>query len=85
MDQQDLTRHYYTYRGSLTTPPYAESVTWIVYRNPVYVSRRQVAIFRGLSTNDPNKKMMNNYREIQVPSKPPAITFVRNCRVQSRL
>lgn len=85
IDQQDLTRHYYTYKGSLTTPPFFESVTWIVFRNPIYVSRRQVALFRDLTGNDVGKKILNNYRPIQEPKKTPAITFVRNCRVQSKL
>lgn len=85
MDQQDLSRHYYTYKGSLTTPPYFESVTWIVYRSPVYISKRQVAIFRALNGNEAGKKIVNNYREVQVPKKAPEITFVRCCRVQSKL
>lgn len=33
---------YYTYRGSLTTKPYNESVTWIIYPTPIHVSRDQV-------------------------------------------
>lgn len=39
---QELSKHYYTYKGSLTTAPYFESVTWIIYRTPIYVSRGQV-------------------------------------------
>lgn len=85
MEQQDLSRHYYTYKGSLTTPPYYESVTWIVYRNPIYVSRQQVAIFRELMGNEKDIRIVNNYRAVQVPKKTPAITFVRSCRVQSKL
>lgn len=85
IDQQDLSRHYYTYKGSLTTPPFFESVTWIVYRSPIYVSKRQVAAFRGLSGTEQGKKIVNNYRAVQVPKREPAITFVRSCRVQSKL
>ena len=33
---------YWTYEGSLTTPPLYESVTWIVFRDPIFVSERQV-------------------------------------------
>lgn len=36
---------YYTYQGSLTTEPYTESVTWILYSTPIHVSREQVNIF----------------------------------------
>lgn len=39
---QELSKHYYTYKGSLTTAPYFESVTWIIYRTPIYVSKKQV-------------------------------------------
>lgn len=35
--------HYYTYNGSLTTPPCSESVTWIVMQTPVQMSAQQVA------------------------------------------
>ncbi|KAI4559165.1 hypothetical protein MJT46_019920, partial [Ovis ammon polii x Ovis aries] len=35
-------RHYWTYPGSLTTPPLSESVTWIVLREPIRISERQV-------------------------------------------
>ncbi|XP_013371724.1 PREDICTED: carbonic anhydrase 7 isoform X3 [Chinchilla lanigera] len=34
-------RHYWTYPGSLTTPPLSESVTWIVLREPISISERQ--------------------------------------------
>jgi carbonic anhydrase len=34
---------YYTYRGSLTTPPCSEVVTWIVFPEPQFISYRQVS------------------------------------------
>ena len=33
---------FWTYPGSLTTPPLLESVIWIVFKEPVHVSEEQV-------------------------------------------
>ena len=38
-------RRYYTYMGSLTTPPCSEGVHWIVMRQPVTASPEQIEIF----------------------------------------
>lgn len=43
---QDLT-HYYTYNGSLTTPPCSEVVTWIDFREPILLSHEQVMFFNS--------------------------------------
>ncbi len=39
---------YYTFGGSLTTPPCSEGVTWYVLKNPVPISRDQLAAFATL-------------------------------------
>ncbi|KAH9398533.1 Phospholipase A2 crotoxin acid subunit CA [Tyrophagus putrescentiae] len=41
-------RSYYTYLGSLTTPPLWETVTWIVFENPVKCRQEQIDAFRQL-------------------------------------
>jgi carbonic anhydrase len=41
-------RRYYTYMGSLTTPPCNEGVLWMVMRQPVPVSQQQIDIFARL-------------------------------------
>lgn len=38
-------RDYYTYMGSLTTPPCTEGVLWIVMKEPIHLSSQQIAIF----------------------------------------
>ena len=41
-------RRYFTYMGSLTTPPCSEGVLWMVMKTPVQVSPEQIAIFSRL-------------------------------------
>jgi carbonic anhydrase len=38
-------RRYYTYMGSLTTPPCSEGVQWVVMRQPVALSPEQIDLF----------------------------------------
>ncbi|KAL4648442.1 carbonic anhydrase-like [Arapaima gigas] len=59
---------YWTYEGSLTTPPLLESVTWIVLKQPICVSSEQMAKFRRLlfsTEGEPPCHMLNNYRPPQ--------------------
>ena len=41
-------RGYWTYEGSLTTPPCTEGVRWFVYEQPVPLSRGQLRAFAAL-------------------------------------
>ncbi len=41
-------RSYYTYMGSLTTPPCSEGVLWMVMKTPVPISGEQINIFSRL-------------------------------------
>ena len=45
-------RNYYTYMGSLTTPPCSEGVLWLVMKQPVQVSQDQINIFSRLYRNN---------------------------------
>ncbi|XP_031346059.1 carbonic anhydrase 2-like isoform X2 [Photinus pyralis] len=54
---------YFTYNGSLTTPPYTESVTWILATSEVPISRTQLGVLREVAKK--HKGLRNNYRCIQ--------------------
>ena len=43
-----VNRGYYTYMGSLTTPPCSEGVLWMVMKTPVEISAEQLSIFSRL-------------------------------------
>ncbi len=51
MDMNDILpakRDYFTYMGSLTTPPCSEGVLWMVMKDPVTISQEQIDIFARL-------------------------------------
>lgn len=65
------TSKYWTYPGSLTTPPCFESVTWVVFKEVIEISHGQMEAFRKLRTvaadePDPEDElagaMVENYR-----------------------
>ncbi|MFT3848139.1 MAG: carbonic anhydrase family protein [Propionivibrio sp.] len=45
-------RNYYTYMGSLTTPPCSEDVLWLVLKQPQQISPEQLAIFARFYENN---------------------------------
>ncbi|XP_028935902.1 carbonic anhydrase 5B, mitochondrial [Ornithorhynchus anatinus] len=59
---------FWTYSGSLTTPPLSESVTWIIKKKPIEVDHNQLEEFRMLlftSAGEKEKKMVDNFRPLQ--------------------
>ncbi|XP_072926276.1 carbonic anhydrase 5A, mitochondrial isoform X1 [Hemitrygon akajei] len=59
---------YWTYPGSLTTPPLTESVTWVIMKDPIEIGLEQLAVFRSLFSTAPGEKqkhMVDNYRQLQ--------------------
>ncbi len=45
VDLLPVDRRYYTYMGSLTTPPCSEGVQWVVMRQPITLSPEQIDLF----------------------------------------
>ncbi|ELT87930.1 hypothetical protein CAPTEDRAFT_224291 [Capitella teleta] len=56
---EDCSR-YWTYLGSLTTPPCFESVNWVVFRDPIEVSQEQINVLRGISNQSRENANTNN-------------------------
>ena len=57
--------NYWTYMGSLTTPPCSEGVLWMVMKQPLPVSSEQVGIFSRLYRNNVRPVQPSNGRLIK--------------------
>ncbi|XP_061429328.1 carbonic anhydrase-like [Lethenteron reissneri] len=55
---------FWSYLGSLTTPPLNESAIWIVLKDPISVSKEQLAAFRSVKASD-GSQLVCNFRPTQ--------------------
>ena len=58
-------RAYFTFMGSMTTPPCSENVLWMVMRNPVQLTASQIAIFTRLYPMNARPLQSNSGRLIK--------------------
>ncbi|XP_054296693.1 carbonic anhydrase 6 isoform X4 [Pongo pygmaeus] len=69
LDTQDMLprnlQHYYSYHGSLTTPPCTENVHWFLLADFVKLSRTQVWKLENSLLDHRNKTIHNDYRRTQ--------------------
>jgi carbonic anhydrase len=57
-------RSYFTFLGSLTTPPCTEGVRWVVFETPVTISSKQVAKFSKVYPDDERPTQSLNGRTV---------------------
>lgn len=58
-------RGYYTFMGSLTTPPCTEDVLWVVLKTPIQASAEQIAGFATLYRNNARPVQPTHNRAIK--------------------
>ena len=58
------TQDHYTYIGSLTTPPCTVGVDWVIFKEPIYASREQIARFTDLYANNARPVQPLNNRRV---------------------
>jgi carbonic anhydrase len=69
IDATDLlpaNKSYYSYAGSLTTPPCSEGVKWTVLVEPISVSKQQIATFEQLYQVDARPLQPVNGRRVEL-------------------
>lgn len=59
------TRSYFTYIGSLTTPPCSEGVLWLVLKTPTQISKEQIAGFGKIYKANARPTQSRNSRVIK--------------------
>lgn len=64
-DGLEDTKSYYTYSGSLTTPPCSEIVTWIVLQEWASLSKEQYHAFRDILGNNFRPLQARDHRKVQ--------------------
>merc|ERR1712154_191586 len=67
----DIDMEIYTYKGSLTTPPYTEGVNWMVSKSLHFINAKQLKDLSACWNNENNARDVQDYcgRQVQLRSK----------------
>lgn len=57
-------KEFFTYSGSLTTPPYTEGVKWVLFKEPVTCTSEQIGSFRQVEGFNARDTQALNHREV---------------------
>jgi carbonic anhydrase len=70
LDLLPTDRTFYTYAGSLTTPPCTEGVTWLVLKAPIELSQAQIEAFKAIFELNARPVQPLNQRALLLDSSP---------------
>jgi carbonic anhydrase len=57
-------KKYYTYTGSLTTPPCSQGIDWIIIKEPMEISSEQIKKFSDIHPDNSRPTQPLNNREV---------------------
>lgn len=57
---------FYTYSGSLTTPPYTEGVNWLIFQTPQSCSLKQLEAIKNVEGFNARNVQKLNHRKVEV-------------------
>jgi len=80
-------KSYWSYQGSLTTPPHFESVTWFVLKHPIKCSRAQIQRFRNLKSSlrhEGGAHIRSNHRATQPLNGRTVVSYDETSSASSR-
>jgi carbonic anhydrase len=65
LDGLTIAGHYYSYEGSLTTPPYSETVRWVIDKEIREASPEEITLLNALEGNNARHIQPSSGREIE--------------------